>query len=136
MKMMGKVAFRLVRTDVFTRRPCDICSGETDGHALLCEANSPFSDHGTLHMCPKCLQLRNFDLRLEQRAQGLTSQATAVRSLIGRIEAPSYAEWKQALAPYDAANAEWEQSMRAAGRGDEVGEGEVLVWLDDRPLPF
>lgn len=85
-----KIAFRLVRTDVFTRLPCAICGGgDTEMDAVLCEAAS---DHGTLRICPQCLQCGNFDHHLEQRGQGLASQAAAVRSLIGRIEAPSFAE--------------------------------------------
>ena len=134
-----KIGFRLVRTTGFTRWPCHICGGETGMDAVLCEAASPFSDHGTLRICPQCLQRRNFNHLLEQRARGLASQAAAIRSLIGRIEAPSFAEWereelaadREALGPWDAANAEWARQMRAAGRGDEVGEGKAFVGSDD-----
>jgi len=96
-----KIAFRLARTNGFTRWPCHICGGETGNDMVLCEAASPFSDHGTLRICPQCLQCRDFDHRLEQHAQGLASQAAAIRSLIGRIEAPSFAEWKREEAATD-----------------------------------
>src|ERR1700722_13080191 len=97
-----KISFRLIRTSgFFTRWPCHICGGETGNDAVLGEAASPFSDHGTLRICPQCLQCRNFDHLLEQHAQGLASQAAAIRSLIGRIEAPSFAEWKREEAATD-----------------------------------
>jgi hypothetical protein len=108
-----KIAFRLVRTAVFTRLPCAICGGETERDAVLCEAAS---DHGTLRICWPCLQCGNFDHHLEQRGQGLASQAAAVRSLIGRIEAPSFAEWERE----DRAAADDEGLLRTFGIDEDL----------------
>lgn len=55
-----KIVFRLVRTNFFTRWPCHVCGGQTEKDSILCEAASPFSDNGTLRICPQCLPVREF----------------------------------------------------------------------------
>jgi hypothetical protein len=117
------IKFRLVPTRFFTRWRCHVCSGCTDKDAVLCEADSPFSDHGTLRICSQCLQTRNFDHHLEQHAQGLDAEAAAIRLLIGRIEAPSFAEWKQAVADD---NAESEHQVGDLPRGDQVDDEHAI----------
>jgi hypothetical protein len=110
------IKFRLVPTNFFTRWPCHVCGGVTDKDSILCEADSPFSDRGTLRICTSCLKCGNFDHHLEQQAQALEAKAALIRSLIGRIEAPSYAEWEHVMADYDA---EWER--------DEANETSVAI---------
>jgi hypothetical protein len=116
-----KIVFRLVRTNVFTRWPCHICGGETEKVPILCESGG--ETKVGLRICERCLSCRDFDAHLESHAQALEAQAAQTRALIGRIEAPSFAEWKQAMADDDA---DWERVALAC-----VNEPDDDVSIDD-----
>jgi hypothetical protein len=127
-----KIVFRLVRTNVLTRWHCHICGGETEKVSILCESGDDL--RVGLRICESCLSCRDFDAHLEGYAQALEAEAARTRALIGRIEAPSFAEWEKATAE-DAA--EWEREERAAGRGAQVDAiNAALVDFSDDELPF
>jgi hypothetical protein len=114
-----KIVFRLVRTNVLTRWRCDVCGGRTEKVPILCESGDDW------RICERCLSCRDFDAQLESHARALEADAARTRGLIGRIEAPSFAEWELAIAEDDA---ERERVARACvNEPDEI----ETVAIDD-----
>jgi hypothetical protein len=99
--MSDIIEFQLVDTNVFTRWPCDVCDGCTEKVGVLCEAKY---GHELLRVCETCLQggQEKIDQTLEEHAARLELQARDTRRLIGRLRVPTYAEWEQREATYDA----------------------------------
>ena len=93
-KTTDKIVFRLVRTNVLTRWRCHICGGVTEKAPILCESGGADG----VRICERCLSSRDFDAQLESHAQSLEAEAAQTRAMIGRIEAPSFAQWEQAMA--------------------------------------
>ncbi len=87
------IAIELVRTSFFTRWPCTVCGGCTEKVGILAEAQD---EHGTIRVCEICLEKGGIDERLEERAGDLEFQAGLIRKLIGRLKAPTFAEWMTA----------------------------------------
>jgi hypothetical protein len=111
--MTDKIKMKLVETNVLTRWPCDVCGGCTEKVSILCESDNCLRPR----VCEFCLKnadadgsyidgtLRRWAERLEQQpkynkqqVKDDKQQAAYVRSLIGRLELPSYAEWEAAEA--------------------------------------
>ena len=80
-----RLKVELVRTKVFARWPCHVCGGATDKYAVLAQAANGF------RICPECLEAGDFNARLERHARKLEKDAAELRSLIGAIDAPTYA---------------------------------------------
>jgi hypothetical protein len=57
---------RLDGISAFVRRRCDICAGETDREAIICETPEP-DDGRIAAVCQDCLQSCNIDERLPCR---------------------------------------------------------------------
>ena len=91
---MIRIKFELVPTNVFTRWHCHICGGHTEKVSVLCEAEG-------LRICETCLEERRFDERLESHAGELEQEAARLRGLVGRIDAPTFDEWKDACQRVD-----------------------------------
>jgi hypothetical protein len=103
----SKVKFELNDANCYTRWPCHLCGGHTEKVSILCEeagADDKF------RICEGCLERQAsvpeyFDSMLEQHAAELEAdavemparlkaRAAELRSLIGKIDAPSYSEWR------------------------------------------
>ena len=93
MKTKETIKFNLIRTNFYTRRYCHICVGMTEKDEILCEVTE--GEHKGTRACPRCLEYRGFDKRLEATAQELEKEAEYTRSLIGRLEIPSFDEYNQ-----------------------------------------
>jgi hypothetical protein len=96
------IEFKFVPTNVITRWPCDICGGWTDKDEILIEADAP--DGSTLRVCPLCLK-GDVEETLKERAEQIEADAPhaaarmiayaqELRSLIGQIKVPTFAEWE------------------------------------------
>ena len=128
----------LVETNFFTRYPCTVCGGCTEKVAILAEGTQRLSDDGesrTVRVCEGCLEGSNglgIDDRLDLHARALDGEAALIRSLIGRLKVPTFAEW---------CKAEREHNVHAVMEIDGIGrdEAENKVHRDyprapDRPL--
>jgi hypothetical protein len=106
------IEIKLVRSSFLTRWPCTVCGGCTEKVLVLAEAppdaalpsgwpTNPaaqmMSARGAaIRVCERCLEAGNVDERLAAHADRLGARAGALRSLIGRLRVPSYAQWHAA----------------------------------------
>ena len=96
------IEIKLTETNFFTRWPCTACGGYTEKVAILAEGKQQLSDDGEsrkVRVCETCLEGGDgleIDARLDLRARALEGEAALVRSLIGRLKAPTFAEWCKA----------------------------------------
>lgn len=106
-----KVVFDFVRTNFLTRWPCHVCGGCTEKVIILCEVAR--GKHEGLRICEQCLRAgkRKVDTRLRAHIARLEADANELRSLIGRLEAPTYRAWLKAEKQADGACA---KSMKQA----------------------
>ena len=88
--MSEVLEFKLVQTNVFTRWPCHLCGGCTEKVSILCEAENGF------RICEQCLRAGDLDAKLIVHAEQLECNAAELRSYVGRLKVPSYAEWHAA----------------------------------------
>ena len=98
----NEIEIKLRETNFFTRWPCTICGGCTEKVAILAEGTLQLSDDGecmTVRVCETCLEGGDglgIDARLDLHAQALEAEAALVRSMIGRLKVPTFAEWCKA----------------------------------------
>ncbi len=85
-----------LHTNFLTRRECHVCGGFAQ-MPILCEAANG------MRICESCLETRDFDEQLSSRATELEDMARELRGLVGKIDAPTYEEWKKAERRHDAA---------------------------------
>ncbi len=96
------IEIKLTETNFFTRWPCTVCGGCTEKVAILAEGTQRLSDHGesrTVRVCESCLEGLDglgIDDRLDLHARALDGEAALVRSMIGRMNVPTFAEWRKA----------------------------------------
>jgi hypothetical protein len=90
-----KIKFKLVASNFLTRWPCHVCGGSTEKEPILAESDDGF------RVCERCLELRDFDAALQARAIRLEREAAETRDMVGRIEAPTYAEWQLAMKQHE-----------------------------------
>ncbi len=96
------ISVELVETNFFTRYPCTVCGGRTEKVGILAEGTQRLSDDGeyrTVRVCESCLEGSNdlgIDDRLDVHARALEGDAALIRSLIGRLKVPTFAEWCKA----------------------------------------
>ena len=134
----NEIEIKLTETNFFTRHHCTICGGCTEKVAILAEGTQRLSDDGesrTVRVCETCLEGGNglgIDARLDLHARALEGEAELVRSLIGRLKVPTFAEWCRAERDYE---------VRACMESDGISreEAESKVARDyprapDRPL--
>ena len=136
------ISVELVETNFFTRHHCTLCGDCTEKVAILAEGTQRLSDDGesrTVRVCEYCLEGSDgdgdgygIDARLDLHAQQLEAEAALIRSLIGRLKVPTFAEW---------CKAEREHNVRAVMEttGISRDEAENKVPRDyprapDRPL--
>ena len=78
---------------------CDICAGRITDVSTVAEGQT--EDGRRVTICDRCLLendnggggLDGFDTILRNEIEKLESQAKFLRSLIGRLEVPTYADW-------------------------------------------
>ena len=90
-----KIELKCEETNVLTRWPCTICGGYTEKHGVLVEGKAP-DGSGTIRCCEFCLRVGEIDARLRKHAERLEAEAAFVRSLMGRLNIPSYDQWVDA----------------------------------------
>ena len=126
------------QTNFFTRHHCTVCGGCTEKVAILAEGTLQLSDDGegrTVRVCESCLEGKDglgIDDRLDMHVRALEGELALIRSLIGRLKVPTFAEW---------CKAEREHEVQAVMEIDGIGrdEAEKKVSPDyprapDRPL--
>jgi hypothetical protein len=59
-----------------------------------------------IRVCESCLEAANIDERLEENGKKYEAAAARARSLIGRLEVPTFDQWKAEMA---AADKRWEE---------------------------
>ncbi len=93
------ISVELVETNFFTRYPCTVCGDLTEKVATLAEGTQQLSDDGeyrTVRVCERCLEGGDglgIDARLDLHVRALEGEAALIRSLIGRLKVPTFAEW-------------------------------------------
>jgi hypothetical protein len=107
---MEKIKFEFRQTNFFTRYGCDICSGCTEKVNTLCEVLE--GEEKGLRVCERCLEAGKdmADERLKARIEHLGNLADYLRSLIGRLEIPSFEEWQKAEEKAEQDFMEWHQA--------------------------
>jgi hypothetical protein len=96
------IVVELNQTNVLTHWPCHVCGGCTDKFNTLAEVLS--GPCQGLRVCETCLYAGDIDTRLAWHADELEEwgkeeewvkeRVKALRGLIGRLQVPSYAEWR------------------------------------------
>ena len=107
----------LVETNVLTRWPCHVCGGRTEKEPILCEADDGF------RVCENCLRDGDLDARLTSHADALINRANELRARVGRIKAPTYAEWLAAVEESSQRGMiffSWTEKSRAEGAPDDL----------------
>lgn len=116
------VKLKFVPTNVYTRWGCTVCGGCTEKVSVLCEDRTPQEGGARVRVCEQCLKDRDFDQKLRDQAIGLEQHAAYLRSLIGRLDVPTYQEW---LAAEQARDAEIEKEFAdEACKAQQFGDGE------------
>ena len=106
------------------------CGGHTEKVPVLAEGKD---EHGTVRVCEQCLQAGDIDARLEKTAAHLDAQAALTRKLIGRLQVPSYAEWKAACAAHEE---EWVRQNTDFANSAEFDAHFKKLAAASEPLPF
>jgi hypothetical protein len=83
----------------WTRWKCHVCGGRTEKDEILAEGKQdlPNNEYRIVRVCDQCLRGADglwIDKRLESYARFLDTEAEITRALIGRLEVPTFAEWK------------------------------------------
>jgi len=102
------IEIKLTETNFFTRWPCTVCGGCTEKVAILAEGTQRLSDDGesrTVRVCETCIEGCGgeglppgfgIDYRLDLRARQLEAEAALIRSMVGQLKVPTFAEWCKA----------------------------------------
>ena len=101
------IKISLTKANFWTRWHCHICGGRTEKDPVLAEGVQDLGpsddgkgcDYRTVRVCDQCLKGAegvSIDQRLENFARWLDAEAELTRALIGKLQVPSYAEWKAA----------------------------------------
>ena len=104
----------LTSNNFLTMWLCHVCGDRAERDAVLAAGERDLgpSDDGkgrefrTVRVCDQCLKGAeglSIDQRLENFARFLDAEAKLTRAMIGRLQVPSYAEWKAACHEHDEA---------------------------------
>ena len=96
---MAKITITLKAIPTHSYLSCDICAGQITDVSTVAEGQT--EDGRRVTICDRCLLendngvsgLDGFDTILRNEIEKLESQAQFLRSLIGRLEVPTYADW-------------------------------------------
>jgi hypothetical protein len=126
------VEIKLVRSRFSVRPPCPciVCGGTEEAPVL---AEVPIADAGggeTIRVCERCLEVGTIDEQLAAHAGRLEANAQAVRSLIGRLRVPTFAQWQAACDYEERRCSLWNALDRAEGAGWPVrSRNEMATFL-------
>ncbi len=87
-----KVVFELVEDNAIVRRPCFICGGYSEKSQIVCEVREGL--HKGKMVCEFCVQSQEIDDILKGHIESLETRAAILRSLIGRVEVPTWEQWE------------------------------------------
>ena len=87
-----KVKVEFVRSAFLTRYPCHVCGGFTGKDCILAEVKN--GEFKGFRVCECCLIEREFDAKLIKHAESLEADAAELRSLVGRLEVPTFEQYK------------------------------------------
>ena len=101
------IKVKLVETDPFTSEVCTVCGFRIPAsHGFIGEVGSP-----AISVCAACLQSGEIDQRLEAHAVELLKRAEWLKSLVGRLDVPTYAEWQARMTAEEKRwEAHWQRS--------------------------
>ena len=86
------ISVELTRTAGYFRLPCTVCGGWTEKNLVAAEAREAW-----LRVCESCLEAGDIDTRLQRHADALERQAVQLRSLVGHLRVPTFADWQAAV---------------------------------------
>ncbi|PNE10331.1 MAG: hypothetical protein CR217_14895 [Beijerinckiaceae bacterium] len=140
------IDMKLVRTNFYTRWPCDVCGGCTEKVEWLCEGQD--IDGYGVRVCEVCLEAGQdqIDNRLEAHLKDREKGTLWLRSLIGRLNIPTFDEWRRAEGPIDERTGErlpvggpveleppeWDHLMVGAAAGGRCRDDFII----DDDIPF
>jgi hypothetical protein len=138
------IEIKLVRSSFLTRWPCTVCGDCTEKVSVLAEA--PMPDAGlpsgwpmnpaarvmsarrqAIRVCETCLEAGNIDERLAGYADRLEASAHALRSLIGRLRVPTYAQWQAEHAYEEGCFSLWQQLREAEAAGQQISSRDEMT---------
>jgi hypothetical protein len=138
----GPVKVNLVWSGFYTRYPCNVCGGCTEKVAVLAEGPEG------LRVCESCLKAGDIDARLEKHIARKEAYVQALRTLIGRLQVPTYQEWldendrhwayesncsvEEAREKREKRETEW-QADQARAKARQAGQTHTI---NDANLPF
>ena len=128
-RQADKIVFELVETNYLTRWRCHICGGCTEKEPILCEVKS--GEYKGTRVCESCLKCGHFDDHIRAQIESLERYAESLKSMLGRIQAPTFEQWQDAISEY-------EQRWRK-DHADEIREVEEMAAAradDDPNCPF
>src|SRR5450755_1815073 len=96
----GPIKIDLVWTNVHMCWPCSVCGGSTDKDSVLAEGPDG------LRVCHDCMKDGDFDARLEAHIARKEEHAQFLRTLIGRLQVPTYQEWRDECDRHEAYSCE------------------------------
>jgi hypothetical protein len=109
----SKIDVKLTRTNLLVRWGCTVCGGHTDKEGVLAEGPDGIT------VCAPCLKAGDIDARLGRHAAQLAQAAANVQDLIGRLNVPTFAEWRAEMD-------RWEAEEEAASAEADRREAEAL----------
>lgn len=124
-----KIIFELVETNFLTRWPCHICGGCTEKEPILCEVKS--GEYKGTRVCESCLKCGHFDDHIRAQIESLEKYAESLKSMIGRIQAPTYEQWEAAMEAYEQ---RWREDHAGGLRAFE--EQVAATQIDESECPF
>lgn len=85
------ISVEMIATAGYFRLPCTVCGGWTEKNLVAAE-----SREARVRVCEACLEAGDIDARLLGRADALERRAAQLRTLVGRLKVPTFAEWQAA----------------------------------------
>src|SRR5712671_6934170 len=98
-QLRHQAASAMVETNVFSRWHCTVCDGCTNPVSVLAEGKD---GKRAIRVCEQCLEAAEIDKRLAATAAAHERHAAYLRSLVGRLRVPTYAEWKARIEKVEA----------------------------------
>ena len=88
------VKVELVELDIHILTGCGICRYGFKPGAIVARVTS--GKHNGFVVCDNCLRARDFDDKLAKEAAALEAQAALARSMIGRLDVPTFEQFEAA----------------------------------------
>ncbi len=85
------IVFELIKSSFLTRRHCHVCGGNTEKDLVLCEVTE--GEYKGTRVCPRCIESRDFDQRLEKNSKKIERELEFTLSMIGRLKTPTIDEF-------------------------------------------